>query len=271
MRPRFFRYSLMGIAATLITLAVSIPASAAISNGPNFTNSVAAEQQRIVQFYQAEQSYQEKLKVGKERYRQKQVNRAKIIAGMSSELQARQQAIVIEPVAAPENTPDGPAEWFQPSLAVTGLAIGIFGLGYYRKRQLAQKPSIQKRHPVPDPVLKTVAISKTGEIFFCKASGANGRGLYTVEGFKVLKGSIGRKESIASIVSKTPEPYRVKLLDSGVMREKGETVIFEQDYLFRSPSMAATALIGKTANGWLEWKTEDGIPLDRVQRRDSNS
>ena len=30
--------------------------------------------------------------------------------------------------------------------------------------------------------------------------------------------------------------------------------------------MAAMALTGGTANGWLEWKTKDGKTLDAVQR-----
>jgi len=53
------------------------------------------------------------------------------------------------------------------------------------------------------------------------------------------------------------------------MREKGDSVIFEKDHLFHSPSMAATALMGRTANGWQEWKTKDGLSLDSAQRQDS--
>lgn len=31
--------------------------------------------------------------------------------------------------------------------------------------------------------------------------------------------------------------------------------------------MAAVALLGRTANGWLEWKTDDGQTLDAVKRQ----
>ena len=51
------------------------------------------------------------------------------------------------------------------------------------------------------------------------------------------------------------------------MREDGERVIFEKDHLFRSPSMAAVALLGRSANGWKEWKTDEGRTLDEVKRR----
>jgi len=270
----------MGMAGILITLSTSIPASAAISNGPNLTNAAAAEEQRILQFHQAELSYQEKLKVGRERYNQQQIKRARIIAAMSSELQARQQTVVIQPVAAPDANPEEPDSGFQPALVVAVVAVGIFGFRFYRNRQRALQTVGLKRRPVSDPTPRAVANSKSDkpqvvatasadEIFFCKDSGADGRGRYTQEGFVVLKGSIGRKKNVPSIESKSTELFRVKLFDSGVMREKGNTVIFEKDHLFRSPSMAATALMGRTANGWIEWKTKDGKTLDTVQRLES--
>ncbi|MGA2175643.1 MAG: DUF4357 domain-containing protein [Verrucomicrobiota bacterium] len=266
MRHRVFRHSLMGIAAILVTLAMAIRAGAAISNGPNNTNAVVAEQQRLLQFFRAEQSYQEQLRVGRERYNQKQIDRAKVIAAMSSELQARQQTVVLQPEAAPDGNTDEPAGRFRPSLAVAVLAVGFIGFGYYWNRLRAQETFGQERKPIVVPVAPVVARSMADEIFFCKGEGANGRGRYTKEGVVVLKGSIGRKKNAPSIVAKSTEPLRAKLLDSGVMREEGDTVIFEKDHLFPTPSMAAVALLGRTVNGWLEWKTEDGITLDTVQR-----
>ena len=105
------------------------------------------------------------------------------------------------------------------------------------------------------------------EVFFCKSSGANGRGLYTEEGFVVLKGSIGRKENVRSIIGTGDERFRKKLVETGVMREDGDTVVFPKDHLFNSPSMAAVSLMGRTANGWIDWKTKDGRTLDEVKRQ----
>jgi hypothetical protein len=50
-------------------------------------------------------------------------------------------------------------------------------------------------------------------------------------------------------------------------KEKGKSVIFDKDHLFSSASMAAQALLGRTANGWLEWKTKGGKTLDAVKRQ----
>lgn len=122
-------------------------------------------------------------------------------------------------------------------------------------------------YPIFDPVAKSVAAAKADEIFFCKASGANGRGLYTEEGFVVLQGSIGRKENVPSIIGTAGERLRIRLLESGVMRVEGDTVVFDKDHLFRSPSMAALALMGRTCNGWIDWKTSDGKTLDALKRQ----
>jgi hypothetical protein len=122
-------------------------------------------------------------------------------------------------------------------------------------------------HPVFDAVAKSAKAAKADE-FYCKASGANGRGQYTEEGFVVLKGSTGRKENVPAIVGTRLEQRRNALFESGVMREEGDTAVFEKDHLFRSPSMAASALTGGAVNGWLAWKTKDGKTLDAVKRRE---
>ena len=96
---------------------------------------------------------------------------------------------------------------------------------------------------------------------------AGGRGVYTSEGFVVLKGSIGRLENVPSIAGTAGERLRQRLLDSGVMRPEGGVVIFEKDHLFRSPSMAGLALMARTCNGWLDWKTADGTTLNAVKRQ----
>jgi predicted GIY-YIG superfamily endonuclease len=121
-------------------------------------------------------------------------------------------------------------------------------------------------YPIFDSVAKASAASASDDVFYCKASGANGRGLYTQEGFVVLKGSVGRRENVPSIG--TPgERLRNGLLESGVMRVVGDTVVFEKDHLFRSPSMAALSLMGRTSNGWIDWKTKGGKTLDAVKRQ----
>lgn len=125
--------------------------------------------------------------------------------------------------------------------------------------------------PIFDPVATSSGKPGDDEVFHCKGPGTKGRGLYTAEGFVVLKGSTGRLENVPSIIGTAGENLRMKLLESGVMTTRGEVVVFEKDHLFRSPSMAALALLGRTANGWLEWKTKDGETLDAMKRQTPES
>lgn len=119
-------------------------------------------------------------------------------------------------------------------------------------------------HPLFDPV---VAPLPDQEVFTCTSAGTDCRGLYTPEGFVVLKGSVGRRASVPSIVGTSDERFRQRLVDAGIMREVGDTVVFEKDHLFSSPSMALIALLGRTANGWKEWKGKDGASLDELKRK----
>lgn len=121
-------------------------------------------------------------------------------------------------------------------------------------------------YPLFDSLSKPAESGGVETVFVCTASGTNGRGLYTEEGFVVLKGSTGRLKNVPSIVGTAGEKLRNRLLESGVMKAEGEMVVFERDHLFRSPSMAALALMGRTCNGWIDWKTEDGRTLDEVKR-----
>jgi hypothetical protein len=119
--------------------------------------------------------------------------------------------------------------------------------------------------PVFAPVGTSAASSKAQDMFYCKVTGIDGRGLYTPEGFVVLKGSVGRREHVPTF-SESNQRFRQRLIDGGVMKETGDTVVFQKDHAFGSPSMAAIALLGRTSNGWKEWKSKDGVTLDELKR-----
>lgn len=105
------------------------------------------------------------------------------------------------------------------------------------------------------------------ELFYCKGPGASGIGEYTSEGFVVHKGSTARIDNVASIKGTFQERFREQLVTDGVLQLQGRQYIFIRDYLFSSPSMAAIAVLGRSANGWIEWKTEHGQTLDGAKRQ----
>lgn len=122
-------------------------------------------------------------------------------------------------------------------------------------------------YPIFDPVAMPAVQATQQELFYCKGPGADGRGLYTTEGFVVLKGSTARKENVASIVGTSVERMREKLLSAGVFAIEGQNYIFQKDHLFGSPSSAAMAVLGRTANGWEMWKDAADLTLDQLKRQ----
>jgi len=123
-------------------------------------------------------------------------------------------------------------------------------------------------HPLFDSVAPEQAKGTSpADYFYCTSGGVNAKGIYTTEGFVVLAGSVGRKDHVPSIVGTSDANFRDKLIAAGVMKIEGDAMVFTKDHLFRSPSMAAVAVLGRTANGWLEWKDKDGKTLDAQKRQ----
>jgi hypothetical protein len=121
--------------------------------------------------------------------------------------------------------------------------------------------------PIFEPLTYAPTAKGEKELFYCKGSGADGVGEYTTEGFVVHKGSRGRVENVAGIQGTSHERFRDKLVDEGILIERDGQYEFARDRLFASPSMAAVALMGRTANGWMEWKSANGKTLDEVKRQ----
>lgn len=119
--------------------------------------------------------------------------------------------------------------------------------------------------PIFEAVSSSGSASEMHEKFYCRAAGSEGIGLYTPEGFVVLKGSKGRRENVPSL-PESNKRFRRRLVDTGVMVEDGDSVVFLKDHVFGSPSMAAIALLGRQSNGWKEWRNESGATLDAVKR-----
>ena len=60
---------------------------------------------------------------------------------------------------------------------------------------------------------------------------------------------------------------RENLTAEGVFVADDGHLRLTQDYLFGSPSTAAMVLLGRTANGRIEWKTEAGVTLKHLQEQ----
>ena len=93
---------------------------------------------------------------------------------------------------------------------------------------------------------------------------AEGRGYFADQGFLVKAGSIARRELAPS--GKSVTSVHQRLINEGVLEEHGKRLRFTRDHLFLSPSGAAAAVLGRTANGWISWKRPNGQTLSEVKR-----
>lgn len=119
-------------------------------------------------------------------------------------------------------------------------------------------------YPHFDPVIRP---SATNELYYLKSKDAEATGELVEDGFVVRQGSLGRTE-IAPSAKDQIESLRHPLFDGGVIvpAENGR-LRFTRDYLFRTPSGAACAVLGRSANGWIEWKNAEGKTLDETRRK----
>lgn len=120
-------------------------------------------------------------------------------------------------------------------------------------------------HKVFDEKRELKIIEKQ-DFFSIKAvRGAEGQGEQTSDGFLVFKGSKAALEPTNSY-SASLIKMRQKLIDSGVLIDKIDCFEFAEDYIFSSPSTAAAIVMGRNANGLLEWKMENGKTLKDFEK-----
>lgn len=67
--------------------------------------------------------------------------------------------------------------------------------------------------------------------------------------------------------SSTVINLRDNFLDTKILVQEGEIFVFQDNHLFSSPSAAASQVLARNANGWIEWKTKEGKTLDEIKRK----
>lgn len=82
-------------------------------------------------------------------------------------------------------------------------------------------------------------------------------GRQTSDGFVVLKGSL--------ISPMDDNTISAKILELREKRKVDKDNVLLEDVPFNSPSGAAQFVIGKSSNGWIEWKTADGRTLHDLE------
>ena len=109
-------------------------------------------------------------------------------------------------------------------------------------------------------LLEEVPKAKTNTTYFyCNAKDSQGKGFVSAGGFTVLKGSTVSANLAPSFKAHVVGYYKLRneLENNGTIVNK----TFQCDYEFNAPSAAAAVITGRSSNGTLEWKTENGTTL----------
>lgn len=108
------------------------------------------------------------------------------------------------------------------------------------------------------------------QILFLKGKGIEAKGYESPEGFVVLANSQAVKDAVPSI-HRFMLDMRESFVKRQLLHEKDGVYRLTQDYVFDSPSTAAGVLLGRSANGRIEWKTALGRSLKELQEEDGAS
>jgi Domain of unknown function (DUF4357) len=84
------------------------------------------------------------------------------------------------------------------------------------------------------------------------------------KGYIVLKGSEAKKE-LSNSTTETYRSLRRKLLETKILIEEDNKLIFVEDAIFTSPSSASNMVLGRNSNGFTEWVTDNGKTFREMQ------
>lgn len=113
------------------------------------------------------------------------------------------------------------------------------------------------------PLAAAVAVT----LLTCKGKGVAASGYEATQGFVVKADSLAVGKAVPSMQQYVRGMFdlRQELINNGVLLREGDHYRFAQDYVFSSPSTAAAVVLGRSANGRIEWKDNQGRTLKELQ------
>ncbi|MBK8501431.1 MAG: DUF4357 domain-containing protein [Saprospiraceae bacterium] len=111
-----------------------------------------------------------------------------------------------------------------------------------------------------------VESSKVQEIYFITTKTFKASMLETDQGYVVMKGSEAKKD-LSPSCTETYRNMRRKLLETEILVEQGDKLLFAEDAIFNSPSAASNMVLGRNSNGFTEWVNKNGLTFKEIQEK----
>ncbi|MHA7864229.1 GIY-YIG nuclease family protein [Flagellimonas marinaquae] len=137
------------------------------------------------------------------------------------------------------------------------LILPVMGFKFLISSTADQKP------------VETNEESKVHETYFIKTRTFKATMTETDQGYIVAKGSEAKK-NLSNSCTETYINMRRKLVETKIMVESGDKLIFAEDAVFNSPSAASNMVLGRNSNGFTEWVNEKGMTFKEVQEKINN-
>jgi hypothetical protein len=102
------------------------------------------------------------------------------------------------------------------------------------------------------------------ETYYIKTKTFNATMIETDQGYIVTKGSEA-KRSLSNSCTETYKNMRRKLIDTKIMIENKDILVFTEDAIFNSPSAASNMILGRNSNGFSEWVNQKNQTFKEVQ------
>jgi len=112
------------------------------------------------------------------------------------------------------------------------------------------------------PVVEQIAGDE--DLLYNSIKGLEAKGKRTTNGFIVFRGSEAILEHRQS-AAKEIKARRDKLQEDGILKVKGDHLVFTKDVEFSSPSAAGGIVRGGNTAGPLAWKNAQGISLKQLE------
>jgi hypothetical protein len=117
------------------------------------------------------------------------------------------------------------------------------------------------------PLFEEIEKSSNERLLHCTGKEAHATGKYLEDGLVVYKGSTANLEEAPASRGTWVANLRHTLVENKTLIQSGNIYVFAKNHIFNSPSAAAVAVLGRYANGWIEWKLEDDTTLDQEIRQ----
>jgi len=106
--------------------------------------------------------------------------------------------------------------------------------------------------------------TSTSQIYQIKTKTFKATMQETDQGYIVIKGSEAKKQ-LSPSCTETYRNMRRKLLETKILTEEKDELIFAEDAVFNSPSAASNMVLGRNSNGHTEWIAKNGSTFKEIQ------